>query len=125
MTPREPTRPPGRRLDPSLDFCDLCGTVVWRVFLLEIAPELLSPRQRAAIERWRRSPDESVIVTVPLCEPCALLLDVARAPAVAGDASSVAGALQSAIPRPLDATAAAAVLALVARYDAAFGGEPR
>ena len=59
---------------------------------------------------------------MPLCQPCAMLLDVATVPAVvAGDASTLAGALQSATPRPLDATAEAAVLTLVARYEAEFG----
>jgi len=116
--------PSSRRLDPSLDFCDLCGAPLWRVFFIEIPPALMSPRLRAEVQRRRRSPDEHAILTVPLCQPCARLLGFAHTPEVAADAPSLAAALQEATPHQVGPAAEEALLTLVTRYEEQFSREP-
>ncbi len=77
-------------LDLSGNHCDLCGAARWKLAAIAVHPATLPPRlRRNALARLREvaadCPEDSVpvhVLTVPVCQPCAELLDLTALPEV-------------------------------------------
>ncbi len=73
-------------LDPTGHHCDLCGAARWKIILVAVDPRALPPRVRQALTAQLQAaplaPNQDALyaLTIPLCRPCAELLDATTLP---------------------------------------------